>query len=404
MVQVYVEAKQTHDMAITITPSLDNNDGTLRNVVKPYKHVATFLPTTTAQCHASNLLLRRNRDIWCAWFGGSQEGKPDISIYLSKLPAGSRTWTETVRMTHDSTRSEQNPVLFEAPNGEMRLMYTSQQAGNQDTAIVKQRISQDGGETWSEPSVLFSEAGTFIRQPMVVLDDGSYVMPIFKCRNEPGTRWVGHDDISAVQTSKDHGHTWQEVEVPNSVGAVHMQIRKLSDNSYLGLYRSRWADNIYESRSPDGINWTEPKPTSLPNPNSGICFDVLPNGRIVVIFNYSSRKDAIARREGLYDEIAEDGDTRANQGSKHADREAFWGSPRKMLSLGWSDDQGTTWKHKVIQEGDGYCMTNNSEQKLNRELSYPSIAVAEDGTIHVAFTFWRQGIKYVQIREDFFEV
>jgi predicted neuraminidase len=43
-------------------------------------------------------------------------------------------------------------------------------------------------------------------------------------------------------------------------------------------------------------------------------------------------------------------------------------------------------------------MTNNSEQKLNRELSYPSMALGSDGIVHIAFTFWRQKIKYVQVR------
>jgi predicted neuraminidase len=73
------------------------------------------------------------------------------------------------------------------------------------------------------------------------------------------------------------------------------------------------------------------------------------------------------------------------------------------LSVAWSDDNGATWKWKTLEEGDGYCLTNNSEKKLNRELSYPSILVEDNGTIHVAFTFWRQRIKYMQLREDFFE-
>jgi predicted neuraminidase len=48
-------------------------------------------------------------------------------------------------------------------------------------------------------------------------------------------------------------------------------------------------------------------------------------------------------------------------------------------------------------------MTNNSEQKLNRELSYPSIALDEMGKVHIAYTFWRQAIKYVQLDLDFVE-
>jgi predicted neuraminidase len=252
------------------------------------------------------------------------------------------------------------------------------------------------------PDVLFDEAGTFIRQPVVVLENGTWVIPIFKCRTEPGMRWVGNDDISCVRASRDEGKTWTETEVPNSFGAVHMEIQRLKDMTYLGLFRSRWADNVYLSRSKDGISWSPPKPTSLPNPNAGICFDVLPSGRIVMVYNHSSKANAKGRREGLYDDIAEEGDNRSNQGSKHAGKEAFWGAPRAPLCLAWSDDAGETWKHKLLQDGDGYCMTNNSEKKLNRELSYPSMAVEKDGTIHIAFTFWRQRIRYLRLKEDFF--
>jgi predicted neuraminidase len=42
-------------------------------------------------------------------------------------------------------------------------------------------------------------------------------------------------------------------------------------------------------------------------------------------------------------------------------------------------------------------MTNNSKDKLNRELSYPSIAQTPDGDLHIAFTYFRQAIKYVRV-------
>ncbi len=50
-----------------------------------------------------------------------------------------------------------------------------------------------------------------------------------------------------------------------------------------------------------------------------------------------------------------------------------------------------------LDEGDGYCMTNNSEQKLNREFSYPSIKQGEDGNLHIAYTWYRQAIKYIRV-------
>jgi predicted neuraminidase len=368
-----------------------------------YKYTEAYIPALTTQCHASNLLLLPNGDLLCAWFGGSIEGRPDICIYMSRLVAHSSTWGDAVKMTHDHTRSEQNPVLFRVPStDEIRLLYTSQNAGNQDSAIVKQLSSLDGGKTWSDPTVLFSDQGTFIRQPIQVLEDGAWVVPIFKCRAEPGERWLGSDDISCIRVSRDEGQTWSEIEVFNSYGCVHMNIRQLSNDTYLALYRSRWADNVYMSTSPNGLDWTEPKATILPNPNAGICFDILPSGRVVLVYNHSSKEDAVGRRDGLYDDISDDGDTRANQTSKHG-KEAFWGAPRAPLCIAWSDDNGVSWKWKTLEEGDGYCLTNNSEQKLNRELSYPSITVQNDETIHIAFTFWRQRVKYVRIGEDFFE-
>jgi predicted neuraminidase len=378
-------------------------DGVLTLTERPFRHCTSFIPSATAQCHASNLLLLENGDVLCAWFGGSQEGKKDISIYTSRLSSVSRIWSDARQVTFDGTRSEQNPVLFKTPAGEIWLLYTSQNAGDQDSAVVKHKVSRDEGQTWSPPAVIFSDPGTFIRQPMVILDGGEWLIPVFKCRTELGTRWVGNDDVSAVRVSYDQGISWTEREVPNSFGAVHMEVQRLKDGSYLGFFRSRWADNIYTATSPNALDWIEPRPTVLPNPNAGFCFDVLPSGRVLVVYNHSSKAKAVGQREGLYDDVKEEGDERQNQQSKHAGRQAFWGAPRAPLCLAWSDDDGRTWDHRVLEEGDGYCMTNNSEQKLNRELSYPSMVLGPDGMVHIAFTFWRQKIKYVQVRpEDIF--
>lgn len=45
-------------------------------------------------------------------------------------------------------------------------------------------------------------------------------------------------------------------------------------------------------------------------------------------------------------------------------------------------------------------MTNNSQQKLNREFSYPSIKQGLDGELHIAYTWYRQAIKYVRVEES----
>ena len=44
-------------------------------------------------------------------------------------------------------------------------------------------------------------------------------------------------------------------------------------------------------------------------------------------------------------------------------------------------------------------MSNNSEQKINREFSYPSVKQSANGDLHVTYTYFRQAIKYVQVTE-----
>lgn len=87
--------------------------------------------------------------------------------------------------------------------------------------------------------------------------------------------------------------------------------------------------------------------------------------------------------------------------ARPGERQAVWGVPRAPMTLAISEDGGRSWPHKRnLEVGDGYCMTNNSREQLNREYSYPSIKQGPDGTLHIAFTYFRQAIKYVRVLED----
>lgn len=367
--------------------------------------VDAYLPTPCVQNHAANLLQLPNGDLLCTWFGGTQEGIPDISAYYSRLKKGSDTWTPAVKLSDDPTRSEQNPVFFLDPDNVLWILYTAQISGNQDTAIVRYRKSTDMGETWGPIETLMEDPtkGIFIRQPITVMPNGNWLLPVFYCIAKPGEKWVGSYDTSAVMISKDKGKTWTAVDVPNSLGCVHMNIVVLKDGSLLALYRSRWADYIYSSRSTDGgYTWSEPKPAGLPNNNSSIQATVLENGHVALVFNNSSAKDAKERRVSLYDEIEDEG-SEAKKEAEIVDgqKNAFWGAPRAPMSLAISTDGGKTWPFiRNLDEGDGYCMSNNSKEQLNREFSYPSIKQGADGKLKIAYTYFRMAIKFVSVDED----
>lgn len=367
-----------------------------------------FIPSEAVQNHAANLHVLDNGDLLCVWFAGTQEGIPDISIYLSRLNKGANKWTKPVKLSDDPTRSEQNPVLFSAPDGKLWLLYTAQKSGNQDTAVIRYRISEDQGYTWGEIDTLFDTPGIFIRQPITVLDNGDWLLPIWYCYTNPGEKWTGNKDVSAVKISSDQGRTWIEVPVPDSLGCVHMNIEKLDDGRLIALFRSRWADHIYQSESSDnGRTWSSPRPTSLPNNNSSIQFTKLSNGHLALVFNNISATESMERRASLYDDIEDEEEEltgNAEAVSSNDERQAFWGAPRAPMTIAISKDNGATWSAaRNIEIGDGYAMTNNSKDKLNREYSYPSIKQSADGKIHIAFTYFRQAIKYVVISEPFVE-
>ncbi len=368
------------------------------------QQLTAMLPSACPQNHAANLLPLPNGDLLCAWFAGTQEGIADISIYCSRLDKGSDRWSEAEKLSEDPTRSEQNPVLFLDPDDMLWLLYTAQKSGNQDTAIVRYRQSRDFGRSWGPINTLLDQPGTFIRQPVVVLDNGDWLLPVFYCRTQPGEKWVGNNDDSAVKISSDKGKTWRDVPVPDSTGCVHMNITLLQDGSLLALYRSRWADTIYQSRSTDGGNsWSAPQATELPNNNSSIQVTTLKNGHLALVFNKMSAAGATERRTSLYDEIEDDEDdvTVAVEPQVQTGRTAFWGAPRAPMTLAISTDGGNSWPYqRNLDEGDGYCMTNNSQQKLNREFSYPSIKQGANGELHIAYTYFRQAIKYVRVSED----
>lgn len=373
-------------------------DGRLRPGKQPDWQEA-FLPSPCVQNHAANLLELRNGDLACVWFGGTQEGMADISIHLSRLPTGSDTWTAAEKVSDDPARSEQNPILFYAPDERLHLIWTSQRSGNQDTAVVRVRVSDDHGASWGPIGTLIDEPGTFVRQPPVFTEADDWLLPVFLCRTRPGEKWVGDNDLSAVKRSTDGGRSWTTTDVPDSLGCVHMSIVADGKGQLAAFYRSRWADFIYRSFSEDGgLTWSAPLPTTLPNNNASIQAATLADGRLALIYNHSSAANAAERRLSLYDEI-EDNDTPAEPSSAPRPapaRTAFWGAPRAPVSIAVSDDTGLTWTvRQEIETGSGYCMNNNSREKLNRELSYPTILQASDGRIHAAFTYFRQAIKHV---------
>ncbi|MBP2238298.1 putative neuraminidase [Sinorhizobium kostiense] len=361
-----------------------------------------LLPSPMIQNHAAFLHLLSDGALVCAWFGGTLEGKSDISIFACVLPKGASQWGPPQRLSFDPAHSEQNPVLFTAPDGRLWLFHTSQPSGNQDECRIRMaEIRCDASDpltlTAAEGRYLDLPRGCFVRAPLVVRDDGAWLLPIFRCVQRPGQKWNGSHDTAAVGVSLDRGATWRLEDLGQSIGCVHMSPVPLGEGRLAAFFRRRQADWVYRSESLDGgRSWSVPRPTDVPNNNSSIAAMRLGDGRVAMICNPVSAAQSAERRTSLYDELGED-DSRPDA-DPTGGCVPIWGVPRAPVALCLSEDGGKTFTSRLpIEDGPGTCLSNDSTDGRNKEMSYPWLLEGPDGTMHLAYTYHRRAIKYVRL-------
>lgn len=372
-------------MSLLSQPSLDRvpappADGRLR-FFEDEGCATAVIPTDRRSNHAPSILALRDGGLLAAWFGGSDEGNSDIDILVSRFDTSTGRWTASAAVTHDEIRSDQNPGLFEAPDGTVWLVCTSQlsrQSGVpetfnlQHTSVVKVIRSTDGGASWSEPETLFPREGTFCRQPIQILSDGTWVHPQWLCFDDDSKNG---SDQPVVQISVDEGESWRQVEFPEAAGRVHPNIVELAPERLVCLFRSRFADWVYLSRSEDGgETWSVPEATEIPNNNAGLSAFLLPSGRLALVSN----DHQVAEEPG----------------------EVIWPYERMRIVIAVSADEGRTWPvQRVIEPGDGFTGVGNL--RSNRRQEYPHGIVDADGLIHVVYAYSsRRAIRHVVFDED----
>src|SRR6476661_442655 len=96
----------TLEMPATPRPApVIDKSGRVGSATDDPERLETFIPSPCVQNHAANIMPLRNGDIGCVWFGGTQEGMADISIYFSRLERGANTWSAAEKLSDDASRS-----------------------------------------------------------------------------------------------------------------------------------------------------------------------------------------------------------------------------------------------------------------------------------------------------------
>lgn len=126
------------------------------------------------QCHASTLVRLDNGNFLVASFGGTREKDDDVGIWLSK--GDGTTWTAPLEVAKIRNDPHWNPVLFQAPSGQVILYFkVGKTIPKWETWVM---TSDDNGETWSEAYELV--AGDHggrgpVRNKPIILSDGTWL-------------------------------------------------------------------------------------------------------------------------------------------------------------------------------------------------------------------------------------
>jgi predicted neuraminidase len=327
--------------------------------------VSEFIFTSAPfqSCHASTIVELRNGDLLAAWFGGSDEGKPDVAIWGARRSGGQ--WSTPVLLVREPETPAWNPVLFSSRDERLWLYYKF--GPSPGTWTGGRMWSQDDGQTWSEREHL--PAGLYgpIKDKPLVLDDGAIVS---------GTSVESYRSWAVwIERSSDNGKSWTKfgpITVPS--GSVRTRAAAAVPAQAKGAWEWKHTYGIIQpaivsmggdrlrlyARSTSsigaicvadsldrGVTWTPARPIDLPNPDSGIDAVRLQDGRIVLAYNNTK-------------------------------------SGRTPLNLA------------VSRDGEHFQMFSVLEKQPG-EYSYPAIIQGRDGDLHITYTWNRTRIRYVRL-------
>jgi predicted neuraminidase len=204
--------------------------------------------------------------------------------------------------------------------------------------------SEDGGQTWSHPSILLPQIGFMGKTQPIQLQAGKIIIPIYN--EEQFCPFVMIlNDMENLQNQKIVAET-----MARGI-ALQPVVTELESDKLLMLCRTNkgkiWGSYSYNG----GLSWSILSPTLIPNPNSAIDLITTNTDELILAFNHSETN-------------------------------------RYSLSVSLSMDKGKSWSFlQDLERGEG-------------EYSYPCLMEDHQGLIHIVYTESRYRIMHIQFDLD----
>lgn len=291
-------------------------------------------------CHCASILETKKDHYICVWYEGSYETSYDTLIKIAHKNSNTVEWIPSKILFCYHNVPLGNPVLFSFDDKRIFIIFSFLFEGSWKESVLVISYSDNNGEIWSNPSLLFPKKGFLAKNKPIKLSSGKIVVPIYS-EIEFCPYVIIVDDINRCIESKYVAETMARGKAIQPV-IVELEPKKLL------MYCRTNQGTIWKSISyNDGFTWSICEPTIIPNPNSAIDLLKISSGELIMVFN-SSEKD------------------------------------RHSLRVALSSNGGDTWSYfKDIEKGKG-------------EYSYPCLIQDSNKSFHIVYTESRYRIKHVQ--------
>ena len=136
--------------------------------------------------------------------------------------------------------------------------------------------SYDNGETWTDLELLTLRRRILGKNLPLHIQPDIWILPV---------EYEGLGDV-AFMRSADQGQSWKIIDCPGGGAYLDQPTIVQLSNADLLAYMRSWEGFIYETRSQDlGLTWCTPRPTPLPNNNSGIAMLRVASGDLLLAYN-----------------------------------------------------------------------------------------------------------------------